>query len=108
MNTTKNITNSIEKRIKTELKTTGRSIMKKIKKNSKNEAENVATITRNKEVRILKNITQKIKKKIMAKKQEYQLVKITCECGMEILRQSKPRHLKSKHHQNYEQSLPKD
>ena len=48
------------------------------------------------------------KEKIMAKKQEYQLVKITCECGMEILRQSKPRHLKSKHHQNYEQSLQKD
>ena len=41
----------------------------------------------------------------MAKKQEYQLAKITCECGMEICRQSKPKHLKSKHHQNYERSL---
>ena len=48
------------------------------------------------------------KEKIMAKKREYQLVKITCECGMEILRNSKPRHLKSKHHQNYEQSLNED
>ena len=44
----------------------------------------------------------------MAKKREYQFVKITCECGMEILRNSKPRHLKSKHHQNYEQSLNED
>ena len=48
------------------------------------------------------------KEKIMAKKREYQFVKITCECGMEILRNSKPRHLKSKHHQNYEQSLNED
>ena len=48
------------------------------------------------------------KERIMAKKKEYQLVKITCECGMEILRTSKPRHLKSKHHQNYELSLNED
>ena len=82
--------------------------MKKIKKNSKKEAENVATITRNKEVRTLKKYYAENKQKIMAKKREYQLVKITCECGMEILRNSKPRHLKSKHHQNYEQSLQED
>ena len=82
--------------------------MKKIKKNSKNEARERGNNNKEQRSANFKQYYAENKEKIMAKKQEYQLVKITCECGMEILRQSKPRHLKSKHHQNYEQSLQKD
>ena len=42
------------------------------------------------------------------KKKEYTKQTIECPCGVKFLTLNKSRHLKSKHHQNYEQSLQKD